>query len=400
MKILFFRLSKYLTSTNSNKMSNYLGRLDDSTMNEDKKLFVLKESVQINYTPVKSLFYKRYSSYPCILDQNYEATVYISYNQVMKLLKEKYNLELKNAVARYSRNTKRKYTYAESLLFDLDNGIMIHLNSGSLDDNLESVFKEDFSVDKMYNIFRGCQVSFLPDKKEEVDELIELVEKSMMKKISEASLQMICKSNGSFYLTPITIKKPLITDLKLHYGEEFEAVHNTIINALKCEESHGLILLHGLPGSGKTHYIRYLIQEFTDKQLIYVPPDMTSSISTPEFFPFMLQNKDSILIIEDAENIIKSREDKTSTTQSVANLLNLSDGLLGDSLHQPIIATFNCEINSIDSALLRKGRLISQHEFSKLSTEDAQKLSNQLGFSTKITEPMTLADIYGQEKKD
>ena len=54
----------------------------------------------------------------------------------------------------------------------------------------------------------------------------------------------------------------------------------------------------------------------------------------------------------------------------------------------------------IDSALLRKGRLISQHEFSKLSTEDAQKLSNQLGFSTKITEPMTLADIYGQEKKD
>jgi SpoVK/Ycf46/Vps4 family AAA+-type ATPase len=277
---------------------------------------------------------------------------------------------------------------------------MINLSSGYLEDGLESIFKVDFSVDKMHHVFRGFQIQFLPEKKEEVEELVELVEKSMMKKISEASLQMICKSNGSFYLTPITIKKPLITDIKLHYGEEFEETHNTILKSLKCEESHGLILLHGLPGSGKTHYIRYLIQEFTDKQLIYVPPDMTSSISTPEFFPFMLQNKDSILIIEDAENIIKSREDKTSTTQSVANLLNLSDGLLGDSLHQPIIATFNCEINSIDSALLRKGRLICQHEFSKLSVENAQKLSNQLGFSTKIVEPMTLADIYGQDKKD
>ena len=384
---------------NTNMMSNYLGRLNDSEIKENTKIFILKNPFQRNYTPVKTLFYTIYLSYPCVLGHDYEADIYISYSQVIKLLKEKYNLELNNTIARYKK-TKRICAYAESLLFDLNNGIMIQFTSGSLDDNLESIFKADFSVDKNHHIFRGYQISFLPDKKKEVDELIELVEKSMMKKISEASLQMICKSNGSFYLTPITIKKPLITDLKLHYGEEFEAVHNTIINALKCEESHGLILLHGLPGSGKTHYIRYLIQEFTDKQLIYVPPDMTSSISTPEFFPFMLQNKDSILIIEDAENIIKSREDKTSTTQSVANLLNLSDGLLGDSLHQPIIATFNCEINSIDSALLRKGRLISQHEFSKLSIKDAQKLSNQLGFSTKITEPMTLADIYGQEKKD
>jgi hypothetical protein len=381
-------------------MSKYLGRLNDSSINEEMIVFTLIEAVRYNYTPTKSLFYKIYSSYPCTLGPSCESTVYISYNQIMKLLKEKHNVDLKNAVARYQRNTKRKHTYAESLLFDLGNGVMINLSSGYLEDGLESIFKVDFSVDKMYNVFRGFQIQFLPDKKEEVEELVELVEKSMMKKISEASLQMICKSNGSFYLTPITIKKPLITDIKLHYGEEFEEIHNTILKSLKCEESHGLILLHGLPGSGKTHYIRYLIQEFTDKQLIYVPPDMTSSISTPEFFPFMLQNKDSILIIEDAENIIKSREDKTSTTQSVANLLNLSDGLLGDSLHQPIIATFNCEINSIDSALLRKGRLICQHEFSKLSVENAQKLSNQLGFSTKIIEPMTLADIYGQDKKD
>ena len=153
-------------------------------------------------------------------------------------------------------------------------------------------------------------------------------------------------------------------------------------------------------GCGKTNYLRYLGYQFKDKKLIYLPPELVDYISKPEFLPFMLNHKNSILIIEDAENIIKSRDSGETTTQAVANLLNLSDGLLGDSLHQPIIATFNCELNSIDPALLRKGRLITQYEFGKLSTENAQKLSENLGFRTKITEPMTLADIYNQIKEN
>lgn len=127
---------------------------------------------------------------------------------------------------------------------------------------------------------------------------------------------------------------------------------------------------------------------------------MITSIATPEFLPFMLKNQDSILIIEDAENIIKSRANSGDTTQSVANLLNLTDGLLGDSLRMPIIATFNCELDKIDSALLRKGRLIVKHEFDKLSIENAQKLSDHLGFITTIKESMTLADIYGQARDE
>ncbi len=214
-----------------------------------------------------------------------------------------------------------------------------------------------------------------------------------------AKLQMICMScNKNLYLNEIAIKKPKIVELALHYGQDFVSVHERIIEKLKEPHSTGLVLLHGLPGTGKTHYIRYLIQGISEKKLIYVPPDMTSSISSPEFLTFMLDHTDSILIIEDAENIIKSRDDKSMSCQSVANLLNLSDGLLGDSLRMPIIATFNCALNSIDSALLRKGRLIAHHEFGKLDAERSQALSRSLGFNTVIDQPMTLSDIYGQEK--
>jgi hypothetical protein len=77
-----------------------------------------------------------------------------------------------------------------------------------------------------------------------------------------------------------------------------------------------------------------------------------------------------------------------------------SDGLLGDAMHQQIIATFNCDLRTIDPALLRKGRLIANYEFNKLDVGSAKNLSDKLGYGTdKITEPMTLAEIFNQGDK-
>ena len=78
-----------------------------------------------------------------------------------------------------------------------------------------------------------------------------------------------------------------------------------------------------------------------------------------------------------------------------------SDGLLGDAMHQQIIATFNCDLTTIDPALLRKGRLIANYEFNKLDLESSKILSDKLGFGIeKIIEPMTLAEIYNQGEKE
>ena len=38
-------------------------------------------------------------------------------------------------------------------------------------------------------------------------------------------------------------------------------------------------------------------------------------------------------------------------------------------MHQQIIATFNCDLTTIDPALLRKGRLIANYEFNKLDVK-------------------------------
>jgi hypothetical protein len=48
----------------------------------------------------------------------------------------------------------------------------------------------------------------------------------------------------------------------------------------------------------------------------------------------------------------------------------------------------------IDSALLRKGRLIAEHKFDALPIDDAQALIDSLGFQHKADKPMTLTEIY------
>ena len=122
---------------------------------------------------------------------------------------------------------------------------------------------------------------------------------------------------------------------------------------------------------------------------------MAKQLSSPDFLKFLLRFPNSILIIEDAENILCDRADSSVVDQAVANLLNISDGLLGDGLHVQIIATFNCDVSRVDTALLRKGRLIARHEFGKLDVDSARRLTMKLGvIDQEIVEPETLAEIY------
>jgi hypothetical protein len=188
------------------------------------------------------------------------------------------------------------------------------------------------------------------------------------------------------------------TNIELNYGSEFTKIHETIVKRLNKENDKGIILFHGDPGTGKTSYIKYLTKLIEEKEILFIPPSMAESLSEPSIIPFLMEHKNSILIIEDAEKVIADRETNGSSA-GVSNILNLTDGILGDCLNIQIIATFNMKREKIDPALLRKGRLIAEHKFSPLSVENSNLLLQHLGKTNTVDKAMSLADIYNIDEE-
>lgn len=236
-------------------------------------------------------------------------------------------------------------------------------------------------------------ILYLSDR--EVNHIIDKLCK--LKKINrntKKSIHIITTDGPQLSLMQHNIDFPNI-DIDKIYNDDFKTENQLIIDSLNNNKK-GIILLHGEPGCGKTSYIRHITSIINNRKIIFFPPNMSNEISSPSFINLLIENKNSILIIEDAENVIKSR--KQNSSQAISNLLNVSDGLLSDILNITIIATFNCNLTDIDEALTRKGRMICRYEFKKLNKAKAQKLSDSLGFNRDITDDMTLANIYNQDK--
>lgn len=209
-------------------------------------------------------------------------------------------------------------------------------------------------------------------------------------------INLISSAKSGLELKQIEIKRTKL-DLDLFYNDEFKEIDELISKRLNQKNDKGIVLLHGLPGTGKTTYLRYLIGKIK-KRVLFLSPSVAGNLMNPDFIELLINNPNSVLVIEDAENVIMDR--KFESSSSVSNLLNISDGLLADFLNVQLICTFNNSLAMVDSALMRKGRLIAKHEFGKLNTEKAQRLSKHLGFYTKIERPMTIAEITNPTAKE
>jgi hypothetical protein len=178
-----------------------------------------------------------------------------------------------------------------------------------------------------------------------------------------------------------------------NYNDDFKPAYDKLMEFLSTD-GPGLVLFSGAPGTGKTSIINHLASkaEDVDKRFVLLPSAFINILIDPQFTEFAIDEmKNSVLCIEDAEDILRSRVSTHNT--AVTNILNMTDGLLGKIANLKIICTLNHE-EDIDRALLRRGRLKLKYEFKPLTAEKATKLAKKLGKDVEFKEEVLLSDIY------
>ncbi|MTB52319.1 AAA family ATPase [Lewinella sp. W8] len=200
---------------------------------------------------------------------------------------------------------------------------------------------------------------------------------------------ILTRTRGGFDTEKVDIDR-FDLDLAANYNDDFLPVDQDIRRSIEDRNS-GLVLLHGIPGTGKTSYIKSLMTDYAESKFIFIPNDFVNDLLKPEFVTFLIRQKNAILVIEDAEKIIVSR-DNVSQHSVVSTILQLTDGLFSDYLNIKVICTFNTDVSRVDKALFRKGRLIAFYEFRALSLDKTRALLGENGY--RVTEGLTLAEIY------
>lgn len=282
-----------------------------------------------------------------------------------------------------SNNPKEPYDYNEVEADDEEIRLYSHPNS-----HIVIIRKNNYDEDKQVFIYVLSLLSGNYKKYVDYIDSLDTYVKPQKKKFN-----MVTEApTGGLRLRSFDIKQEAMP-LESHYNDEVLGFYDHITSEFN-EKDKGITLLHGPPGTGKTSFIRRLIAE-SNKKCIYLPPDLISHIATPSFATFMFDHPDSIIFIEDAESILLKREN-TDHGSSVANLLNMSDGILGDAMRMHIVCTFNTDLMDIDPALRRPGRLIGEMEFKRLTVEKSSALLLELG-KEPTNKEMTLGEIYNED---
>lgn len=179
------------------------------------------------------------------------------------------------------------------------------------------------------------------------------------------------------------------------------------------EAGNRLLLLHGPPGTGKTHAIRAIAQQWKSWCAVHyiVDPEkffenaayMTGVLlDTGDNDTDLIFDEDNVrpkaelwrlLVIEDADELI-AKDAKKRTGQSMSRLLNMSDGLIGQGLNILILITTNEPMAALHEAIIRPGRCIANLEVGPLSKAEANAWLKAKGSEATVVADTTIAELY------
>lgn len=164
-----------------------------------------------------------------------------------------------------------------------------------------------------------------------------------------------------------------------------------------------LIVWHGAPGTGKTSALRLLAGAWrkwanfhfvTDPERFLNSPAYLLEVLTENREPDQPENEWRVIVLEDAGEFL-APDAMHQNGQAVSRLLNVCDGVVGQSMRALIMLTTNEPLRRLQPALTRPGRLLRSSEFNSMNAQQATDWLAGRGIDLEAPKSaMTLAELF------
>lgn len=163
--------------------------------------------------------------------------------------------------------------------------------------------------------------------------------------------------------SPCTSMYPFLREMNMTLDELYTAYY---------QSASSILLLIGPPGTGKSTFIRGYLNHTKGNAIVSYDPKI---LEKDHIFSDFLAGDADTLVIEDADELLRKREDGNDAMQ---RFLSIGDGLIQIRHKKLIFSTNLGSLSRVDPALLRPGRCFSILHFRPLKLNEACQLMRDM----------------------
>lgn len=199
--------------------------------------------------------------------------------------------------------------------------------------------------------------------------------------------------NEGPYSTTRSIDAPNYSAINTNYSSKTHGFLDSLVS-YQPKKGGEMILLSGDPGTGKTYALRALFRSWKEwADFHYIVDPLTLFGGSPDYLMKVIMgaannrptpwggddddddeksaSKWRVILMEDCGELLSTNA-KHDVGQGLGQLLNVTDGMLGQGLKLVLVMTTNEKLGDLHHAISRPGRCALHHEFEKLSSEEAK----------------------------